>query len=86
MREIRVEFVPPTIPTARYIVLDRERSSLLPRFVHHFIAAALGFFWLPCPRCGEMFGGHEWRWPCSAQVDPVTRRAMCRKHRLVVWL
>jgi hypothetical protein len=19
-----------------------------------------GYFWLPCPRCGEYFGGHEW--------------------------
>ncbi len=22
-------------------------------------AFLLGFFWLPCPICGEMFGGHE---------------------------
>lgn len=20
-----------------------------------------GYFWLPCPLCGEMFGGHQWR-------------------------
>lgn len=19
-----------------------------------------GYFWLPCPLCGEHFGGHEW--------------------------
>jgi hypothetical protein len=19
-----------------------------------------GYFWLPCPICGQMFGGHEW--------------------------
>ena len=19
-----------------------------------------GYFWLPCPRCGKWFGGHEW--------------------------
>lgn len=19
-----------------------------------------GYFWLPCPKCGEYFGGHEW--------------------------
>ena len=19
-----------------------------------------GYFWLPCPICGEYFGGHEW--------------------------
>lgn len=22
-------------------------------------AAAGGYFWLPCPNCGRMFGGHE---------------------------
>ena len=22
-------------------------------------AAACGHFWLPCPVCGQMFGGHE---------------------------
>lgn len=20
-----------------------------------------GYFWLPCPLCGQEFGGHEWR-------------------------
>lgn len=25
------------------------------------IARAGGYFWLPCPVCGEEFGGHEWR-------------------------
>lgn len=20
-----------------------------------------GYFWLPCPLCSKMFGGHEWR-------------------------
>lgn len=24
-------------------------------------AAVGGYFWLPCPCCGEEFGGHEWR-------------------------
>lgn len=23
-------------------------------------AVAGGYFWLPCPCCGEEFGGHEW--------------------------
>lgn len=23
-------------------------------------AAALGYFWLPCPSCGEHFSGEEW--------------------------
>ena len=32
-----------------------------PRWMHKIIANALGYFWLPCPLCGEPFGGHEWR-------------------------
>ena len=35
----------------------RER----PRWLHRIIAAVGGYFWLPCPSCGQMFGGHEWR-------------------------
>ncbi len=30
------------------------------RAVHHLIAAVGGYFWIPCPVCGEPFGGHEW--------------------------
>ena len=33
---------------------------MILRFVHRIIAWAGGFFWLPCPRCGREFGGHEW--------------------------
>lgn len=31
------------------------------RWFHRAYAAALGYFWLPCPACGAEFGGHEWR-------------------------
>ena len=24
-------------------------------------AQSHGYFWLPCPLCGQMFGGHEWQ-------------------------
>jgi len=37
-----------------------RRQSFLPRIVHYLWATWLGYFWLPCPRCGEEFGGHEW--------------------------
>ena len=33
----------------------------LPRFIHHAYAVFMGYFWLPCPACGRMFGGHEYR-------------------------
>ena len=31
----------------------------LPRFYHRIYAKLNGYFWLPCPICGEKFGGHE---------------------------
>ena len=30
------------------------------RLVNHLYAFTFGYFWLPCPLCGEYFGGHEW--------------------------
>lgn len=28
--------------------------------LYHYLRALLsGYFWLPCPRCGQMFGGHQ---------------------------
>jgi len=38
-----------------------ERMSRLPRWCHHLRAFLTGHFWAPCPLCGRMFGGHEWR-------------------------
>ncbi len=32
----------------------------LPRWCHRVYAWFAGYFWLPCPVCGQMFGGHEW--------------------------
>lgn len=29
------------------------------KFLHKLYANFFGFFWLPCPKCGEMFGGHQ---------------------------
>ena len=29
------------------------------RLLHKMYAALFGYFWLPCPVCGQMFGGHE---------------------------
>ncbi len=30
------------------------------RNLNRAIALAEGYFWLPCPVCGQEFGGHEW--------------------------
>ena len=34
-----------------------------PKFLRRLRARLGGYFWLPCPLCGEMFGGFE----CSNQ-------------------
>lgn len=47
----------------------RGRISLLPRFLHHAYAWALGYFWLPCPLCGRVMGGHEWRSVAGKPAD-----------------
>jgi predicted RNA-binding Zn-ribbon protein involved in translation (DUF1610 family) len=31
-----------------------------PRFIQWIKAFLGGYFWLPCPICGENYGGHEW--------------------------
>jgi hypothetical protein len=46
-----------------------------PRWVHRLYAVVFGYFWSPCPICGQHFGGHEWRAPFV--VDPVTVRGIC---------
>ena len=31
------------------------------RWFHRWWARFFGYFWIPCPVCGQPFGGHEWR-------------------------
>lgn len=30
-----------------------------PRFFRKWYAETFNYFWIPCPNCGRMFGGHE---------------------------
>ncbi len=52
---------------------------MTPRWVDRLYAAAFGFFWLPCPVCGRMFGGHEVTIECEALVsdDGKTAQVVC---------
>lgn len=36
-----------------------KQRRALDRFVHHWYAVTFGYFWAPCPACGDMRGGHE---------------------------
>ena len=47
------------------------KHRLVRRF-HRYYANAFGYFWLPCPICGENYGGHEWK---NHNVGIATERA-----------
>lgn len=40
------------------------------RQLQRLYAWAFGYFWLPCPLCGEPFGGHEWKGPYQSIKKP----------------
>ena len=50
--------------------------SALPRWTHRVYARLLGYFWLPCPQCGRMFGGHEAN-PDYFINDGLSSRCVC---------
>jgi hypothetical protein len=41
----------------------------------HWRAVSRGYFWLPCPACGEMWGGQE-GWTHSLQYGPKSKEAL----------
>lgn len=54
--------------------------SWFPRWAHRLYAWFHGYYWLPCPRCNRMTGGHEpscWRSPCAVGNQLVCM-ACCR--------
>ena len=50
------------------------------RLFHKLWAKLGGYFWLPCPLCGRMFGGHE------ASIEGWIRegKMVCRKCKYTV--
>lgn len=54
------------------------RRLMIFRWMHRAYAFALGYFWLPCPRCGRMFGGHE-KHGQSVRTGPWTALIACEK-------
>jgi hypothetical protein len=51
----------------------------LPRWIARLLADLLGFFWLPCPRCGVMFAGFE-SGDGTARLADGTLRICCKRH------
>lgn len=57
------------------------------RWVNRWYAKALFYFWLPCPICGEPFGGHEWLprhhlWPLKGVGKGVCYKQACYREAL----
>ena len=66
-----------------------------PRLWHKLRAKLFGYFWLPCPICGEMFGGHESHgslylargrgkatcWGCRAEAERLTQENVAAEWR-----
>lgn len=50
----------PTSPGLTGTPARRRDLRARPRWLQELKAEAGGFFWVPCPMCGEAFGGHEW--------------------------
>lgn len=46
-----------------------------PRWLQRFWAWLNSYFWLPCPLCGEYFGGHEWAG--TLQLDASRGKGVC---------
>lgn len=54
----QVQYCPDCAPRSLRRALSAPNNRL-PRWLHHWFAKENGYFWLPCPVCGKMFGGHE---------------------------
>jgi hypothetical protein len=50
------------------------------RRLSQFYAFLRGYFWLPCPICGRMFGGHEVGAARVPTDQPDTFKLACRLH------
>lgn len=42
------------------VASEKRDLRAQPRWLQKVKADRGGYFWLPCPMCGEEFGGHEW--------------------------
>ncbi len=42
-----------------FFIFFTVSRSWMPKIIRHYYANVFGYFWLPCPICGDYFGGHE---------------------------
>lgn len=58
--------------------------SYLPRWVNKVWALGGGYFWLPCPRCRNYFGGHEITY-VFIETSPNQGVCTCHKCSKEIW-
>ena len=56
------------------------------RIFHKLYAKMFGYFWIPCPLCGDMFGGHERHAKKSLRVSNNSGKVVCQYCEIVVVL
>lgn len=49
----------------------------MSRLFHRLYAGFFGYFWLPCPKCGEMFGGHQVAIKTASVTCAGTNKVVC---------
>lgn len=55
------------------------------RVFHRIYAWIFGYFWIPCPKCGKMFGGHESKGSISQSGRPGRWVTCCVPEYPVIW-
>lgn len=58
--------------------MDELRRVRMPRWIHKIYARMRGYFWMPCPICGCMFGGHETA-QTTLMIDLANGWCVCKK-------
>ncbi len=58
--------VPFSLHSAPQHWLEAQRKAInyrcVPRWLHHFWAWLVGYYWMPCDLCQRPYGGHESCW------------------------
>ena len=56
-------------------IIEVKGENMKRRLLNKVYARLTGRFWLPCPICGQMFGGHEWGG--SLKISTRRREGVC---------
>lgn len=69
-------------PLSRTDRIRRPWRCFLPKWFRAWHAKRFGYFWIPCPLCGEMMSGIEWDGRSIPGDEPNTGKGVCWRHYL----